>query len=54
MGSQIEILPEVGEIQKFIWNVAGGIFRRALELSGGPFAKKVTPGTTIPLAKRAM
>ena len=31
-----------------------GIFPRAFALSGSPFAKKVTPGTTIPPAKQAM
>ena len=34
--------------------MAGGIFPRALALSGGPFAKKVTPGTTIPPAKHVI
>jgi len=44
LGSQIEILPEVGGIQKLILNVAGGVFPSApVRLASRPLRQESNP-----------
>ena len=44
MGSQIEILPEMGGIQKFIWNVAGRDFPSRFRVEWQPLRQESNPG----------